>query len=129
MAVVTLVERRRGDGAQQLGAADHRGCDDPRRRRRVAPANGGRPRQRCPGLRRPASGRRRWGRRELVGTAGGGYAQLGYDRAGHLVVAWSDSGDAGTTVYARRTLDDGTWGPWRSWRPGPRAPRRTSGWR
>lgn len=60
-------------------------------------------------VRRPAGGD--WGTRELLGTAGGGgWAQLEYDRAGHVVAAWSDTTSSGTTVYSRRTLDDGTWG-------------------
>jgi hypothetical protein len=59
--------------------------------------------------RRPAGAE--WGTRELVGRAGGGgWAQVACDKAGHVVVAWSDTTQAGTTVYSRRTLDDGTWG-------------------
>jgi len=59
--------------------------------------------------RRPAGAG--WGTSELVGTAGGdGWAQLAYDKAGHVVVAWSDTTETGTTVNSRRTLDDGTWG-------------------
>ncbi len=56
--------------------------------------------------RRPAGAE--WGTRELVGS--GSWAQLAHDLAGHVVVAWSDSTDAGAYVYSRRTLDDGTWG-------------------
>jgi hypothetical protein len=59
--------------------------------------------------RRPAGAG--WGTSELVGSAGGGgWAQVAYDRAGHVVVAWSDTTAAGTTVYSRRTLEDGAWG-------------------
>lgn len=57
---------------------------------------------------RPAGGS--WGAPESVGPGeGGGWAQVAYDKAGHLVVAWADNTDAGTTVYSRRTMDDGTW--------------------
>lgn len=52
-----------------------------------------------------------WGAPELVGDAGGGgWAQVAYDQDGHAVVAWSDTTEAGTTVFSRRTLDDGAWG-------------------